>query len=189
MAACPGCGFPLAALDVDGPNAGTPLAWHYDETGARDAPDRIRALAGEVAGLVRATPPARLTVRPSPAVWSGLEYACHVRDVLLVQRERVLAVRRGEGDGTTSMGRDERVEHDGYDQQRPDDVAVQVVHAALLFSGVLSRLGDDDWSLTIGYRFPAPARRSLRWVAVHTAHEVAHHLHDIRAQLGGAAPA
>jgi hypothetical protein len=188
MAACPGCGFPLAALDVEGPNAGTPLAWHYDESGAPDAGERIRSLAAEVAEWVRGTRDARLTDRPAPGVWSALEYACHVRDVLLVQRERVLAVRRGEGDGVTSMGRDERVEHDGYNAQRPDDVATQVDQAALLFSGVLARLGDDDWGVTVGYRFPVPARRSLRWVAVHTTHEVAHHLHDIRAQLGGTAP-
>jgi hypothetical protein len=28
--------------------------------------------------------------RPQPDVWSPLEYACHVRDVLLIQRERVV---------------------------------------------------------------------------------------------------
>src|SRR5262245_24818531 len=187
MASCPECGFPLAALDAEGPTAGTPLAWHYDESQAAGAGELIRARAAEVAGLVRGTPPARLTARSAPGVWSGLEYACHVRDVLLVQRERVLAGRRGEGDGITSMGRDERVgrvELDGYDGQRPADVAVQVEHAALLFGGVLGRLGDADWGLTLGYRYPQPARRSLRWVAVHTTHEVVHHLHDIRIQLG-----
>src|SRR5262245_51597150 len=109
MGSCPECGFPLAALDVEGPNAGTPLAWHYDESQAAGAGERIRAHAAEVAALVRGTAPARLTARRAPTVWSGLEYACHVRDVLLVQRERVLATRRGDADGVTSMGRDERV--------------------------------------------------------------------------------
>jgi hypothetical protein len=185
MAACPGCGFPLAALDVDGPNAGTPLAWHYDESAAATAGEQIRALAAEVAGLVRGgRDAATLTVRPAAGVWSRLEYACHVRDVLLVQRERVLAARRGDAGGVTSMGRDERVEHDGYNEQRPEDVAVEVEHAALLFAGVLGRLDAADWGLTIGYRYPRPADRSLRWVAVHTTHEVAHHLHDMRAQTG-----
>jgi hypothetical protein len=83
------------------------------------------------------------------------------------------------------MGRDERVEHDGYGEQRPADVAVQVEQAALLFGGVLGRLGPADWGLTLGYRWPQASRRSLRWVAVHTTHEVVHHLHDMRAQLGG----
>ena len=32
--------------------------------------------------------------RIRPDVWSPLEYACHLRDVMLVQRERVLMARR-----------------------------------------------------------------------------------------------
>ena len=31
----------------------------------------------------------RLRRRPAPDVWSTLEYSCHVRDVLLAQRERL----------------------------------------------------------------------------------------------------
>jgi hypothetical protein len=33
------------------------------------------------------------------------------------------------------------------------------------------------------YNYPKPFERSLRWVAVHTAHEVRHHLLDVRRQL------
>jgi DinB superfamily len=182
MAACPECGFRLKALDRDGPNAGTPLAWHYDESGSADAGSRIRGLVGEAANILRLPGPDRLRVRPAPGVWSRLEYACHIRDVLLVQRERVLMVRRGHEDEALPMGRDERVEHDGYNDQQPTDVAVQLEHSALLFDGVLSRLASGDWNRTIVYRFPERTRRSLRWVAVHTEHEVAHHLADIRAQ-------
>ncbi|HEY8527856.1 MAG TPA: DinB family protein [Acidimicrobiales bacterium] len=149
---------------------------------------RIRELAGAVAAHLRLTPPDRLRRRQAPGVWSPLEHACHVRDVLLVQRERVLVVRRGFGGPVEPMGRDERVEHDGYADQRPADVAVQVEQAALLFAGVLARLGPGDWDRTVGYGFPEPARRSLRWVAVHTEHEVAHHLADIRAQPGAGPP-
>jgi hypothetical protein len=64
--------------------------------------------------------------RPAPDVWSRLEYACHIRDVLLVQRERVLMVRRGFDDEALPMGRDERVDHDGYNDQKPVDVALQL---------------------------------------------------------------
>ena len=80
------------------------------------------------------------------------------------------------------MGRDERVEHDGYNEQDPRNVAVQVEQAALLFVGVLERLGTTDWDEAIAYRFPEPTTRNLRWVAVHTAHEIVHHLHDMRSQ-------
>jgi hypothetical protein len=109
MATCPECGFRLKALDHDGPNAGTPLAWHYDESGSADAGSHIRGLVGEAANILRLLEPDQLRLRPAPGVWSRLEYACHIRDVLLVQRERVLMVRRGFEGEALPMGRDERV--------------------------------------------------------------------------------
>lgn len=182
VATCPGCGFRLAALDLEGPTAGTPLAWHYDESGWVEAGARIRILAAEVCGILRSAEPRAVRVRPAPEVWSQVEYACHIRDVLLIQRERVLMIRRGYQGEVLPMGRDERVEHDGYNDQHPTDVALQVEQSALLFDGVLNRLNPDDWDRTIIYRFPARNRRTMRWLAVHTEHEVAHHLSDIRAQ-------
>jgi hypothetical protein len=121
--------------------------------------------------------------RRDHAVWSPLEYGCHLRDVLLVQRERVLLARRADCPSFDPMGRDERVEHDGYAAQDPRDVARQLTDAATLFSNVLSRLGDDDWDRTVRYNYPGLAERSLRWVAVHTVHEVRHHLLDVQRQV------
>lgn len=106
-----------------------------------------------------------------------------MRDVLLVQRERVLAARRTERPSFDPMGRDERVEHDGYATQDPVAVARQLHDAAALFGNVLERLEPTDWDRTVQYNFPVRLERSLRWVAVHTAHEVRHHLLDIEAQL------
>ena len=80
------------------------------------------------------------------------------------------------------MGRDERVEADGYNEQRQADVARQLEDAALLFTGVLRRLDDRSWDRTLIYNYPEPAPRSIRWVAVHTLHEVMHHLGDVRRQ-------
>ena len=125
-----------------------------------------------------------LRSRPRPGVWSPLEYGCHVRDMLLVQRERVLASRRENGTVCAPMGREERVEHEGYNDQEPDDVARQLADAATLLSNVLNRLSDEDWDLTVVYNYPEKRERSLRWLAVHTVHDVQHHLHDIRRQVG-----
>jgi hypothetical protein len=122
--------------------------------------------------------------RPEPRTWSPLEYGCHVRDVLLVQRERVLAARRLDCPSFDPMGRDERVEHDGYAQQEPGDVARQLTDAAELFANVIARLGPLDWERTAIYGYPERRERSLRWVAVHTEHEVRHHLLDVRHNLG-----
>jgi DinB superfamily len=121
--------------------------------------------------------------RPEPDTWSALEYSCHVRDVLLVQRERALAARRTDCPSVVAMGRDERVEHDGYAEQDPIRVAGQLEDAALLFGNVLARLSPADWDRTLIYNYPEPAERSLRWLAIHTEHEVRHHLRDVQEGL------
>jgi hypothetical protein len=154
----------------------------YDLGTADAASAAIVDGAGELAAVLR-DPPADLRSRPEPQTWSPLEYGCHVRDVMLVQRERVLAARRMDRPTFQPMGRDERVDHDGYAEQEPGDVARQLSDAAKLFANVLARLGPTDWERTVIYNYPKPFERSLRWVAVHTVHEVRHHLLDVRRQL------
>lgn len=124
-----------------------------------------------------------LRTRRAPDTWSPLEYGCHVRDVLLVQRERVLAARRMDCPTFDPMGRDERVDHDGYDAQKPAAVARQMSDASTMFANVLKRLGPADWDRTLTYKYPQEVVRTLRWVAVHTVHEIRHHAQDIERQL------
>jgi DinB superfamily len=150
-----------------------------------EAPDAARHIvegATELAVILedRAS---NVRTRRDPALWSPLEYGCHLRDVLLVQRERVLAARRMNRPTVDPMGRDERVEHDGYAEQDADDVARQLTDAAWMFANDLSRLGPDEWERTVMYNYPSISERSLQWVAVHTVHEVRHHLLDVRRQL------
>jgi hypothetical protein len=133
-------------------------------------------------GLLQ-NPEIDVRTRPEPDTWSALEYSCHVRDVLLVQRERALAARRTDCPSVVAMGRDERVEHDGYAEQDPIRVAGQLEDAALLFGNVLARLSPADWDRTLIYNYPEPAERSLRWLAIHTEHEVRHHLRDVQEGL------
>jgi hypothetical protein len=136
----------------------------------------ITALAGDTGAAVHG--------RRQPDVWSPLEYTCHLRDVLLVQRERVLAARRTDRPECAPMGRDERVEHDGYAGQDPEDVVRQLTDAAAMFANVLDQLQPADWDRRVVYSYPKPWERSLRWVAVHTLHEVRHHRLDIEGQVG-----
>ncbi len=137
--------------------------------------------AGQIAAMLQAGHDAVAT-RPDADTWSPLEYGCHVRDVLLVQRERVLEARRVDRPQPSPMGRDERAVHDAYAEQDQVVVARQLADAALMFVHVLDRLGD-DWDRTLVYNYPEPTERSLRWVAEHTLHEVTHHGQDIRRQL------
>ena len=157
------------------------FVYHLDHAGA--AIRLVSALAEEMAQLLR-TEGADLRGRRQPEVWSPLEYGCHLRDVFLVQRERVLLARRVDRPELTPMGRDERVEHDGYGSQDPGDVARQLSDAGLMFAGVLRQLGPADWDRLVLYPYPGPTPRTLAWVAVHTVHEARHHLMDVRRQLG-----
>jgi hypothetical protein len=163
MDRCDGCGF------------------EYDLALAPRASAAIVDGVAQLIDLMRSAPEVR--VRRRPDLWSPLEYTCHVRDVLLVQRERVLAARRVDRPSIDPMGRDERVEHDGYAEQDPTLVARQLSDAAYMLDNVFGRLAPADWDRTVMYNWPARSERSLRWVAVHTEHEVKHHLLDVRRQL------
>jgi hypothetical protein len=143
----------------------------------------VVALTDRVAGLLESGDRADVATRRRPEMWSPLEYGCHTRDVLLVQRERVLLARRAELPAPGPMGRDERADHDGYADQDPAAVARQLRDAAALFANVLARLDRAAWDRRLVYFYPARAERSLRWVAAHTAHEATHHLLDVERQL------
>lgn len=64
-----------------------------DESTATAAGGPILAGAADLAAILT-DGSADLRTRREPALWSPLEYACHVRDMLLAQRERLLAARR-----------------------------------------------------------------------------------------------
>ena len=162
---CPECGFEYTTDEAE--LAGPAIV---------DGAAALAALIADGSSGVR--------TRPSPTTWSPLEYACHLRDVLLVQRERVLLARRQDRPSFDPMGRDERVEHDSYATQDPAGVARQLQDGALMFANVLTRLGPADWERTVVYNYPASSERPLRWVAVHTMHEVTHHLRDVQRQIG-----
>ena len=151
MDRCAQCGFEydLAAAPSVGPAVVAGIAPFLAVLGGRDRDGDLD-----------------LRRRPEPATWSPLEYSCHVRDVLLVQRERVLLARRTDRPTFEPMGRDERVEHDGYAGQDPGAVARQLTDAAALFANVLALLGAEDWERTVVYGYPAEMERTLRWVAV-----------------------
>jgi hypothetical protein len=159
--------------------------FEYDESAFSTAAGRIRAGSADLAAALTGSG-ADAATRRQPGCWSPLEYACHVRDMLLVQRERLLAALRLDRPVCEPMGRDERVEFDGYAEQDPADVARQLRYAAQLFGWDLDRLSPASWDRAVIYPYPHRAERSLRWLASHTEHEVTHHLLDVRGQLTGA---
>ena len=117
--------------------------------------------------------------RPEPDVWSPLEYACHVRDVLRVQRDRVLLALVEEQPTFVPMRRDERVVEDRYNEQDPAVVAQEILDAADAFVETLDSLDHPGWQRTGIYNYPTPQVRTVEWIGVHTVHELLHHRVDI----------
>ncbi len=127
--------------------------------------------------------PAALRARPSPEVWSALEYACHVRDVLDVQRGRLRLALAEDCPTFVPMGRDERVTRDHYNEQDPLVVADQLDAAAVAIGAEFAGLRDEQWERTAIYNWPTETERSMVWLGRHTIHEGRHHLRDIDAGL------
>lgn len=157
---CDECGFDHASVPEDGVAAAI-----------RAVPGRFRE---------RLDPfPAGGRHRPEPGVWSALEYACHVRDVLLVQRERVIRALVDDVPTFPPMYREERVALAGYADEDPAGVLAGLGVAADLLARVVDRLGPADLARRCVYSFPGPAERTLLWVGRHTVHEAHHHLADV----------
>ena len=161
----------------------------YESLETGEIGSTIRGLAQQVASeLVRPAVSGSIGTRPAPEIWSALEYGCHVRDVLLVQRERVLLALVEERPSFARMYRDERVSLAGYAGERPSDVADHLTLAADLFGRVIDGLTPEQLARTGIYNFPAPMDRDVAWLGRHTAHEATHHLGDVRSVLAGVEP-
>ena len=162
---CPDCGFDWGDL----PTAA--YASHLAELAARY---RV---------ILTATPELELRRRPAPEVWSALEYACHVRDVLLAQRERIYLALVEDRPSFARMNREERVTLARYAQESPARVADELDLAFRLVTTALTGRDDADWARLLLYNYPGPTEHDLAWLGRHTIHECEHHLVDIQRGL------
>jgi S-DNA-T family DNA segregation ATPase FtsK/SpoIIIE len=124
-----------------------------------------------------------LRTRPAEGVWSALEFACHVGDVFLVQRERLYIALVEDTPVCAPSYRDQRVTLARYSAQDPAEVAEQLSIAARLIAQAFDALAPAQLQRRCRYPFPAPAERPLLWVGQHTVHEGEHHLRDIEEVL------
>lgn len=155
----------------------------YEDVPVADIPARLRALGPPYAEALRHDGD-DLRAHPIDRTWSALEYACHLRDVLLVQRER-LALALAEDEPTfTPMRREERVIELRYNEQATAEVAKQLAAAAGALADAFADLGEDQWQRRVIYNYPKPWSRTLAWVGQHTVHEGVHHLGDVERVLG-----
>jgi DinB superfamily len=158
--------------------------YDYESLSRAEILAAIPVLAAEHAELLRGVPAGRLREHTRPSSWSPLEYGCHVRDVLGVQRERVLLAQAAQTPRFISMRRDERAIEEAYNDQDPPVVADQIEAGAGALTQTMTALEDAGWTRTGVYPWPAPEVRTVEWIGRRTVHELAHHLFDERRLLG-----
>jgi hypothetical protein len=170
---CGECGFDYEAVDR------AAVVDKIRTAGRRYRAPLTRGLPGEsLDDLLRA--------HPLPGGWSALEYACHVRDVFEVMRARVDRTLVEDAPQHESMGREERVVRDRYNEQDPEAVADALAVNAEALAAVFESLTEGQWGRRCLYQYPEPTERDLTWVGRHTAHESQHHLLDIGRTLRAA---
>jgi S-DNA-T family DNA segregation ATPase FtsK/SpoIIIE len=156
----------------------------YEALARADIAPSLRALATRYDEVLYDHDPTALRAHPLHNVWSALEYACHMRDVYRVQRERVLLALDKTEPAFAPMRRDERVVEERYNDQPPREVAREVREAAAALAATLVSLDDGAWSRTGIYNYPERRVRTVEWIGRHTVHEGEHHLRDIDRVVG-----
>lgn len=153
---CPECGFVAADIDV------------------AQLPDRV---AAAVAPWPEVLARPGCAVRPAPQTWSPLEYACHVRDVLVLFAERAELIRHEDDPLFGNWDQDATALEQRYWEQDPRVVADELALAARVNAAVWASVSADEWS--------RPGRRSngsvftLDSLARYFLHDIEHHLHDV----------
>jgi hypothetical protein len=160
MTACEECGFSYESLPV---GEIAPAVRAFDE--------RYRqAMSGATEDRARR--------RPRPEVWSAHEYCCHVRDVLLVLRDRAVVALVEDAPTFKRMHRDQRVALCHYADHDNAEALAQLGTAAHLCAMVYAGLDEVAWARPIDY-FGNGGAQDLAWMGRHTVHEATHHLMDV----------
>ena len=149
----------------------------YTDVDVATAPAQLAGLVGAFERAVRAVPVEVLARRPEPSVWSPAEYACHVRDVLMVYTIRLHRARREDRPALEPMYNDLRARRFGYRYADVSAILAQARAAADGLTAEIARLRPDDWSRTVT-RLPGE-ERTARWLVRQALHEVRHHTVDI----------
>jgi hypothetical protein len=157
-------------------------AFVWDAIDPNEIGNRITKGATDIAHLI--ADGSRADIRSSPKVWSPLEYAGHVRDVLLSLRDRLVVALNEDNPLCKGLFGTPRIELGLYRGDSSALVAQELQTAGSLFARTWERIPEELRSRTMVYGYPRLADRSLTWVAAQALHEVEHHLEDVKAGLG-----
>ncbi|MCW2758952.1 MAG: Mycothiol maleylpyruvate isomerase N-terminal domain protein [Nocardioidaceae bacterium] len=153
---CPDCGFDASLVDL------------------ADLPRRLQGNA--VAWASRLTDDTA-TERPSPGVWSPLEYACHVRDVHRVFDERVRLMLEQDEPRFANWDQDATALDSDYASQTPVTVAGELAEAADAVGERYAGVPDDAWQRR-GLRSNG-SEFTIDTLARYHLHDVVHHAYDV----------
>jgi SAM-dependent methyltransferase len=116
-------------------------------------------------------------VRPQANVWSGLEYACHVRDVHELFAQRLEQMLTEDDARFANWDQDVTAVESDYGSQSPAEVAEQLVKAADRVATAYENVSGDQWSRR-GTRSNGDAFTVDTFARYHL-HDVVHHAHDV----------
>jgi S-DNA-T family DNA segregation ATPase FtsK/SpoIIIE len=139
----------------------------------------LRTVAAQYRSRLVGVPLDRVRQRPTPDVWSPLEYAAHVRDVLAEQRRRAGRALDEDLPRWGTMRPEALVTERGYNHDDPGAVVDTLEANAEALAGFLEALDEEGWARQGIYNWPTEQPRDLVWLGRHTVHELVHHLLDV----------
>ena len=120
--------------------------------------------------------------RPADDRWAPLEYACHVRDVCTLYRERLGLMLRVDDPLYPNWDQDVTAVEERYFAQDPAVVSRQLDDAAAALADAFDGVQDGQW-LRTGRRSDG-ARFSIAGFSRYLLHDPVHHLFDVTGQRG-----
>lgn len=123
---------------------------------------------------------ADVTVRPQPATWSPLEYACHVHEVLDVFTGRFSLILDEDSPALPNWDQDRAAIEGEYAGQDPERIAREIPERTEGLIAVLGGYaGESEWERA-AIRSDGAAFTGLS-LARYLTHDLAHHLSDVGA--------
>jgi hypothetical protein len=115
--------------------------------------------------------------RPAADFWAPLEYACHVRDVCTLFRERLVFMLCEDDPLYPNWDQDVTAVEQRYDAQDPAVVSRQLRDAAAGLADAFDGVRGEQW-LRTGRRSDG-ARFTIEGFSRYLLHDPVHHLHDV----------
>ena len=167
---------------MQAPDSCTDCGFVYAEVVPDVVTDRLLLAVEQLGPLIVEAGPAAVG-GSDPSRWTPLEYAGHVRDVLLSIRERVVLAAILDHPVGTPIYREQRIAAGLGRLDTPSVVAGELVVAAGLLGRTLAALPPGADRRTMTYSAQTPFEVSIAWLAAQAVHEAEHHLDDVKALL------